>query len=232
MKTIVRSNIRNLITLLTIILLIIYLSGCSPLYIPNTVNTPLLSNKGEIQGAVYTGTSGFDPQLAYAITDNIGVMLNGSFENSESDSTDDYHKHQLFELGVGYYKKLSDNGRFEIFGGYGFGKIDAYTEYAIFDTRSDVNSNKIFIQPAFGLSSKIFDFGFASRFVIINIHDDIVSYTRSYIEPALTVRVGWKQVKFAYQIGYSIPFNEDAIIEYQPLMMSLGLHVNINKVFD
>lgn len=232
MKTIVKSNIRNHITQLTILSVIILLSGCAPLYIPNTVNTPLLSNKGEIQGAVYAGTSGFDPQLAYAITDNIGIMLNGSFENSESDTTDDYHKHQLFELGVGYYKKLSDKGRFEIFGGYGFGNINVYTENAIFNSVTDVNSNKFFIQPAFGLSSKIFDFGFASRFVFIKIHDDIVSYTRSYIEPALTVRVGWKQVKFAYQIGYSIPFNKDAIIEYQPLMMSLGLHVNINKIFD
>ncbi len=232
MKIIVKSNIRNRITQLTILSLIILLSGCAPLYIPNTVNTPLLSNKGEIQGAVYTGTSGFDPQLAYAITDNIGIMLNGSFENSESDTTGDYHKHQFYELGIGYYKKLSDMGRFEIFGGYGFGNINAYSEVALFNSIADVKSNRIFIQPAFGLSSKIFDLSFASRFVVVNIQNDLIKSTRSFIEPAFTARVGWKQVKFAYQIGYSIPFNEDAIIEYQPLMMSIGIHVNINKVFD
>jgi hypothetical protein len=58
---------------------VVYLTSCAPAYVPNALNTPLFNNKGEIHIAANTGISGFDPQLAYAVTDNIGVMVNGSF---------------------------------------------------------------------------------------------------------------------------------------------------------
>ena len=54
------------------------LSSCSPAYIPNMVNTPLFSNQGEFEATVATGTSNFDAQLGYAITDHIAVIVNGS----------------------------------------------------------------------------------------------------------------------------------------------------------
>jgi len=61
-----------LIYILVFIILII--NGCAPAYVPNVINTPLLSNKGEIQTSIHTGIAGFDPQFAYAITDHIGFM--------------------------------------------------------------------------------------------------------------------------------------------------------------
>jgi phosphoserine phosphatase len=68
-------------------LILALLNSCATAYIPNTVNTPLLTNRKEFQAAIYAGTSGFDPQLTYAVSDHIGIMLNGSFANVTSDST-------------------------------------------------------------------------------------------------------------------------------------------------
>ena len=72
------------------ILTIILISSCTPpKYIPNVLNTPMLSNTGEIQASIHMAVSGFDPQLAIAITDNLGLMANGSFLNNETNSMDD-----------------------------------------------------------------------------------------------------------------------------------------------
>ncbi len=81
--------------------IIILFHACAPAYVPDVINTPLLSNKDELQVSLNTGISGFDPQIAYAVTDHIGVMLNGSFTNRISDSTDNYHKHTFVEVGSG-----------------------------------------------------------------------------------------------------------------------------------
>ncbi|HRC89903.1 MAG TPA: hypothetical protein PK910_07795, partial [Bacteroidales bacterium] len=79
------------------------INSCAPAYVPNVLNAPMLTNKNEVQAAVYIGTSGFDPQIAWAPTNHIGVMANASFMNSTSDSTENYHKHNFFEFGAGYY---------------------------------------------------------------------------------------------------------------------------------
>ena len=94
------------------------LSSCSPEYIPNMVNTPVFSNKGEFQATVATGTSNFDAQLGYAITDNIAVIANGSYADQTNDTTDEFHKHLIIEGGLGYYRQISSSARIEVFGGY------------------------------------------------------------------------------------------------------------------
>ncbi|MCD4770265.1 MAG: hypothetical protein K8R35_08870 [Bacteroidales bacterium] len=216
------------------IFVVLIISGCAPMYVPNVVNSPLLSNKGEVQTAIYGGTSGFDPQLAYAVTDNIGIMLNGSFQDQTSDTTDNFHKHQFVELGAGYYKKISEIYRIEVFGGFGLGELQAYDESSIFVSHSDVTSNRIFIQPAIGLTTKYADLGFASRFVVLNAKQGSIKSSRPFIEPTLSVRAGSKYVKAVFQLGYSVPLYYDNIynINYQPLLFSIGLHGCFNKTFE
>jgi len=210
---------------------VISLYSCAPSYVPNVINTPLLNNKNEIQASVYGGTSGFDPQLAYAITNNIGVMLNGSFEN-RSDTTNDFHKHNFVELGVGYFNKFNNNGIFEFYGGYGFGKLQVKYEDGIFNSYSDVKTNRIFFQPAIGLTAKSVDFSFSSRFVLVGFEQNVLKYNRSYIEPAFTIKAGFKYIRFVTQMGYSIPLNSNNIVDSQPFMFSIGVQGNINRIFE
>lgn len=60
---------------------IIILSSCSPVYIPNSINIPTLSKKGDISADLATNmfVTGINIKTAYALTDRYAFMLNGFF---------------------------------------------------------------------------------------------------------------------------------------------------------
>jgi hypothetical protein len=217
-------------------LIILGLSSCSPEYIPNLANTPMFDEKGEIQANVTGGVSGTDIQGAYALSDNIGVMVNTSFNNETSDTSEDYHKHQIYELALGYYGDISDYGRFEVYGGFGTGNIKAYNENLEFDNpRSDATFTRLFVQPSLGMKSDIFDGNLATRLAIVKVNyaeeiDGQEEKFKPFIEPVLTGRLGYKYVKLVSQIGLSIPLTQDYVFDHQPFIFSLGLHFNINPI--
>ncbi len=215
--------------ILTGFIVAILLNSCSPEYIPNVINAPLLSQKGEIQAAIHTGTAGTDPQFAYALTDNIGIMLNSSFA-SRTDSGASYHTHNFIELGAGYFNKFGGIGTYEIFGGYGAGNLEADYANSLWSSYANVTSNRIFIQPSAGISSDIVDFGLSTRFVIVSMTQNSAKSTGLFLEPAITAKLGYKYVKLMYQFGLSFPLNEKTMdFSNQPLLMSIGIQVFINK---
>ncbi len=52
---------------------------------------------------------------------------------------------------------------------------------------------------------------------------------RTFIEPALTGKLGYKYFKLTGQLGLSLPINEKDIYGYQPLLFSLGMQINIGR---
>ncbi len=234
-----KSNVKIKMRLLYIILLISVtgiISSCkTPEYIPNMVNTPMFNNKGEFQANIATGTSVFDAQVAYSVTDHIGLMVNSSFADHTDDSTDEFHKHMIFEGGVGYYNKIGTKGRYEIFGGYGFGEVEGYEE-SFTDSYADAKFRRFFIQPAIGLSNNVFDGSFAPRICLISLKSD--EYKKSeyevFIEPVITAKVGYRYVKFIMQFGLSIPFGgaDQVYFDSQPLIFNIGMHFNLGRWWD
>ncbi|MCK5171138.1 MAG: hypothetical protein KAQ75_14765 [Bacteroidales bacterium] len=220
---------------LILISIIGLLSSCSPEYIPNMVNSPMLSNQGEFQATIATGTSNFDVQTAFAITDNIGIMVNGSYGNNTNDTTDDYHKHAFIESGIGYYDKIGEKGRYEIYGGYGFGNAEGYFEDATFDSQIiNANYNRFFIQPGIGLSTGIFDGSFSPRLVFIQMNPEGIDFVTGdyniFVEPVFTAKIGFKYVKFVTQIGFSIPLGEQSLnFNHQQFIMNVGLNINLGR---
>lgn len=218
---------RFFVFLTAIILLGFY--GCAPVYIPNVVNTPMLSNKGELQAAVYTGISGFDPQFAYAITDNLGVMLNASFSSKTNDTLNNFHKHQFVETGVGYFTKIGVSGRFETFGGIGYARLKSDYSNNLWISFSDLNSLRLFIQPSIGAATDFFDGSFSTRFVYLSLFQNNLNYNAFFIEPVITAKVGYKYVKAVFQLGFSFPVNSNELIfSYQPFLFSIGIQAKIN----
>ncbi len=213
-----------------LIILSLIISSCAPSYVPNVVNTPLLSNKGEFQASANVALSGFDPQIAYAITDNIGLMVNGSFANQTSDTTDDYHKHQFVEFGAGYYKRIGPFFRFESYGGVGFGNLESNDNDAVFIPYSSVKTTRFFVQPTIGATSHIMDSSFSSRFVIVNMNQGSHSDIGYFLEPVMTAKLGYKYVKVVTQFGISIPLNSEIDFGYEPFIFSLGLQLNLGKL--
>lgn len=114
--------------------IVIGLSSCAPAYVPNVINTRLLSNKGDTRLNVNSGFSGFDPQFAYALTDNTGILK---------------------------------------------------------------------------------------------------ATITAFAEPALTAKMGYKYIKAVFQFDVSIPFkNDNNIIEYNPILLSFGLQLSFNELFN
>jgi hypothetical protein len=194
----------------------------------------MFSNKGEIQASLHAGNSGFDPQLAYAITDNIGIMANGSFANSKSDTTKNYENHKFGELGIGYYKKLNNNTMIEFFGGFGLGELKSYDNTWFVSNEREIKSNRFFLQPAIGFSNINGMFSFTPRFVVCNttnVHTNI-SYTRSFIEPTITGRIGFNNIMLTGQLGYSFAMHSTLSnnnLDYNSLIISIGIHFAINR---
>lgn len=212
-------------------------TSCSPEYIPNMVNSPMLSNQGEFQATIATGTSSFDAQTAFAITDNLGIMVNGSYGNETNDSSDDFHKHAFIEGGFGYYNKIGDKGRYEIFGGYGFGKVKGYYENVLFDSQiTDAKYNRFFIQPAIGLSTGIYDGSFSPRIVVVQMDPKGANFEtgqyNSFFEPVITSKIGYKYVKFIVQFGFSFPIGDQELnYDHQPFIFNFGFNFNFGRKY-
>lgn len=204
-------------------LILIFATSCAPVYTPNIVNTPLLSSKGELQTIIGTGTSGVDPQLAYAITDHVGVMVNASFAN-RNDSLH-YHKHNYGETALGYTLQIQDAACFEVFAGGGYGTVDALYSRDGFYGKSKGDLVKFFLQPTISAKGKIVEGAFTQRVVFIKMDYSERSFNSnkiySFIEPTITVKLGWKYVKLFVQMGFSIPLNTYSITN-QPFMFSFG----------
>jgi hypothetical protein len=210
------------------------LGSCAPAYIPNVVNAPLLSNQGEVQAAVYSGVSGFDPQFAVAATDHLGFMVNGSFANRTSDTLSaNYHRHEFIEFAAGYYTKMRTRGRFEVFSGMGYGKVKSEWDGSFWQSYATVKSMRVFVQPSIGTSNNVFDGSFSTRFVYLDLYQGKTRNAGIFIEPVVTAKVGFKYFKVVTQFGFSAPLGfRNQNFEYQPFIISMGLHTCIGKIFE
>ncbi|MFO7938827.1 MAG: hypothetical protein R6U66_03650 [Bacteroidales bacterium] len=222
-----------------LILCLLLFTACSPEYIPNMVNSPLLSNQGEVQATIAGGTSNLDVQTAVALSDNWALMVNGSYADEHSDSSEDFHKHLMVEMGVGYYEKMGRIGRYEIFGGYGAGKIKGRYDEAVFDAPyTEASFNKIFLQPGIGLSTGYYDGSFATRFSAIQMDLDAstAGFTDDFhlfFEPVITNKFGSRYIKVIMQAGLSLPISQTELhYDYQPFLFHVGIHMNIGRKFE
>lgn len=212
-----------------LLLLAVFQFSCAPVYVPTVINQPLFKEKGDFKASLHGGISGWDAQTAYAVTDHVGIMAQGSFENFNSDETDDYHHHIFGEVGGGYFKALGQYGRFEAYGGAGIGKINVLNGSGYLEDYSDAVFGKVFIQPGIGFASDYVDFSFAPRIVWADILNQSAHRSRFFAEPAITGKVGYKKVKGVLQLGFSLPLGSRALdFNYQPFILSFGIQTDLN----
>ncbi|MBA3971314.1 MAG: hypothetical protein H0X46_04100 [Bacteroidetes bacterium] len=224
------------------------LTSCSTtLYVPNTVNVPLLKEKGEIKLNIDQNNL----QAAVAVSEHVGVMVNG-FYRDHIGSNSYQHKGALGEIGVGYFKPLDDDPFvLEAFVGAGVGNVSKSevltngneSRTATFDARA----TKVFIQPELGYTSRFFDLALSPRFSMIKFSDfNSSNYTEGelandyldkgrltsnpylFAEPAVTMRIGYKWLKLQAQYGMVVNIGGGQIRHPQNYS-SLGLTVDIAK---
>lgn len=238
---------RNLIFGIMIIIGLFASSCNTTLYVPNTVNAPLLKEKGEVKASI--GGNNF--QAAYGLTNNVGIIGNVFWDKYEEEITENnttfntINKGNLYELGIGYFTGISENVVFETYAGGGIGRIDFDNERN--GKNFEVNATKFFIQPAVGYVGKFFDVAFTPRLSAVKYSDlrtsgytpeelnteylnksDVEDKTWVFAEPALTVRVGYKFVKLQFQTGFVSKLTKGDL-KYESKFTNLGVSFNLAK---
>jgi len=205
----------------------IILSSCHVLYVPNSFNSPLLRNKGDGQINAAVGVSGYEVQTAYAITDNVGVMANGQLLKS-TNGDDIKEQRTLFELGIGYTEKYSDNGIFEFYGGGGLGRVPAdFKNSDLYDGTQTTQMSRLFLQPGLGYVNDWLDMSVVTRLAATTIGNE----TNWFFEPGFMTKIGYKRVRVYACLGLSVPFKKAEYRNWNnnPVLFSVGIHINFGK---
>jgi hypothetical protein len=205
--------------------LIAAVSACSPVYyVPNSHNVPILQSRGDGSIAARASTLGVEVQGAYAISDHIGLMVNGAggHQVNESQQNPGSGDQVFLEAGVVNFHSF---GRFvwENYALLGVGHVKNDLEWTVRDSpgttgKIEADFVRFGVQPSLAWRSRHFDAiaslrlsGLKHSNVSGNLvfdHTNQVSYLDSIgnqflLEPALTIRAGRDPLKLSLQMGTS-----------------------------
>jgi hypothetical protein len=221
-------------------------AGCRPVYAPNMLNIPLLKKEGELRATV-------DPrnlQLAYALADAVGLMANGyaRTETSAPSGSEKWRAEgELLEVGAGYFvpaPRGPDWLLLDLYAGGGAGHLRWEITPAGGGTRVfDVDGVRLFAQADCGVTSTFADLAIAVRVVSVQYlrtsaehydaallaSDHFAGLKRKpwfFVEPAVTLRLGYKWVKLQIQYGRSLQVNRPEL-NYDPGIFSIGVTLSL-----
>lgn len=167
----------------------VFLASCNKyIYVPNTVNAPLLKEKYEFKGSV----SPTNYQAAFAVANKVAVMANGQYvyrwdlDNDGNDKNDNdlfldkYTRGGVFEGAVGFFQPLDKKKKmvFDTYAGFGAGRFktldraytDANSSGIITDYQLTTKFSKFFVQPSIGFVHPVFEAVFSSRVSVLNFY--------------------------------------------------------------
>ncbi|MBL7889221.1 MAG: hypothetical protein JNL24_06690 [Bacteroidia bacterium] len=231
------------------------LFGCFPnSFIPQTQNTPLFTDKEQLElNFVHTHRS-FEHQIAYSPVKNFAAMSNFSLATTSTVS----------EFGIGGYKQIGKALVVEMFGGYAYCENhfsdtmrieNSFFEYYPHAYSSQIYANRYFLQPVIGfrftdrinlsLSAKFCYWDYEryeyygetvnfGQTPLVTYNDSIVKphTTNSTIEPTITLKVGGKYGKFMFQSGMYYVINENPRFQtpyrHFPYFIRIGYNMTID----
>ncbi len=234
-----------------IMLLIIPVVGCAPeFYAPNRINIPELRNKGDIRVSAATGYLQFEALMAYAITNNIGIIGNyASYGQSTNSRGFQEAGGGGFEIGGGYFKSKG-NFIFENYGTIGFGNFYNKKEflsnaYPDDDGKLISDFTKISLQSSITFQHEYFSISGACRYTNLTYNDiqgnysqyniNLGSYLRSnpiqgFIEPAIQIGAGYKNVRLNLQIQSSYHLGHMSNFYYNDYNLSAGIQLSFPAI--
>jgi hypothetical protein len=215
----------------------LFLPSCRTVYAPNAVNVPLFQEKGQVKAAIATNNL----QVATAVSDHVGLMVNGYLNDYKSDDKSFRNNGKGAEIGIGYFGQTSHRIIYEAYAGAGLYnvKIRESDNAKTFDS----DAMKYFVQPAVGWVNQYFEIAISPRLSVIkyaqpeitgysiqeqnaNYFDIVNNKAHAFLEPTLTVRGGYKFVKLQVQYGHVFKLTKNNI-NYDDNIGSIGLIFDI-----
>ena len=229
------------------IISILLLSSCQSIYIPGMQNVPLLKNEGDLNITV----NGNNFQMAYANHPHSAIIAEAYFKNNSFNSFTrnlDFRDYNLsnfsLEAGKGNFKSIG-NMQFELYTGGGIG----HTRFEDNTNSMDIgtfNSSflKLFIQPDIGYISNNFEIIFSGKLVAINYINPFNYYNDNsngtnilfspsthfpflFMEPCITFRTGFKNVKFQIQAIQSHKISKRPLSN-RNFQINAGINLRLN----
>ena len=213
-------------------IIILFNYGCYSVYIPQTVDIPLIKEKKDIRvdiAASYPLIS-VNSTVSYGLLNHVAIQLHGSLS--------------LFSYGyqgaIGYFNNLGNLKILEIYAGYGVFN-DRSNDLMYTDAPTyDYSDHKIyFTQINFGKLYKNFEYGFgvkigriSSNLLEEDYFNNVKSRSQNYydnnflIEPTIFIRYGFEKVKFNVKLGSCRIYKSSTSSQYSPFAISLGLNFN------
>lgn len=225
-----------------------FATACSPVYhVPATQNVPLFTGKGQARVAAFTDGGSAEVQGAYAVSDAVGIQLNGGFYFPPNEDNGNGGNGRYVEGGVGYSSPISADGKviFETYGLLGLGGLENHFPSSTGSSPGTTGTieSKAFrygLQPAVGFRSPFFEAAVSAKMLGINYYDvngslifdntDQVSYLRDnnrqfVFEPALTLRAGVEWGKIQLQVVRSFNLTDDEFRQSEG-------HATLGLIFD
>lgn len=223
-------------------------------YVPNTHNVPLFKEKNEarIAGSLAIGTESvsYEVQGAYSVTDNIALALSAMSTEGLDNEEHDYAKGMYIDAAMGYYHPISNWMVVELFGGFGIGMQEhEYSDnYEYKAGWAHLSNSKIYLQPAYGITLyDCFDVSVSARLGMLNYYNVSYDTENTYesidlgklddrlhflIEPAITVRGGWKYFKVQTQVSLVESWDEEYLEMAEFIHVSAGLYISLGNRFN
>lgn len=248
-----------MIKAITLVLVLTMYSCAHSYYIAKGPNVPLFTEKNEFHGSISVGggelSSCTDVQAAYAISEHIGIMADFMSSSGNNNFDKDIAKSKYFDAALGYFKPFDKYMVFEVYGGFGtdhqehvYHSTDWASGRTLLDGKANIHYTKTFIQPSVGATFKAIDIAFSTGITRLNyqIESNTVISTSPHaaelklivennnpvlLEPALTIRGGWENVKIQLQYVYS--YNLKTTEMYQEKSkFSFGIYFSIAKKYN
>ncbi|MCI0672811.1 MAG: hypothetical protein L0Y64_20380 [Myxococcaceae bacterium] len=228
-----------------------FLGACTTtLYRANQVSAPLLRDAGEFKATLDLR----NVQLAYAPLPGVGLLANGYLESYGDEQQVRRGNGGLAELGAGAFGKLFPNAVWEAYGGLGYGSV------RVDDVKDDGGSPRpvhydaqalrAFVQPNLGYVTPYFEVAGSLRLSALKhlslntsgytpaeleeqflVADEVTRPVWLFLEPSVTVKVGYKWVKVFVQRTWVQPLGSGAL-PHESGSAALGISVNIASWFE
>jgi len=195
--------------------------GAAQQFYPMSHNTPMMSTQGELQLGLLFCSPKLEFQSAYAITNRLGVMVNGGYSVISAETN--MKAQRSAEVGAFYFIPLKNDHVFELSAGGGYGKIPYWNSTLSIDDQTSIVS--LFVQPAYGflLKSKRQDYmcNLSLRYSSVTIND----INRQFLEPGFMMKSCFKALDLAIYIGYANDIKKTKTDVWQNIPITFGIGI-------
>lgn len=233
--------------------LLLLLTSCSSMYLPNVPATPMFTNTGQGFLSAHINPKGnMSANTGIAITDHFAIIADGSYMDYKSPNYD--FNQFLYEGGLGYFTQIGAAKRsiLEFYIGYGIGstkEIDKRASITGTDPveTKDMDFNKIFVQANFSAKRKnklsLFGkkrnltYGTAIRVSRIKMDRFELNYAPGpkeenlYIEPIFFTKLDLnKNFQLQYSSGWNVGILNNEYLKPGNAVFTLGIIYNFGKL--